>query len=155
MLNRSASVLLCIPLCLALSACETAGGARMGLFTATAPVVAILYDDLLLGEAVGYMDRTGTISIQSAVNPELRCAGEFRYTGARSGVATLRCNDGLEAVLSFNGLSSLSGYGYGRTSRGPASFTYGLTPEEASRYLTLPARKRIVRKPEGPRLEDV
>lgn len=138
-----------------LSGCSTAGGGKLGLFSATAPVMAILYDDLLLGEAVGYLDRTGTISVQSAANPQTRCVGEFRYTGSRTGTAVLRCNDGSEAVLSFNALSSLSGYGYGRTSRGPASFTYGLTPEEAGQYLTLPDRKRLVRKPEGPRLESI
>ena len=142
-------------LALLLGGCQTAGGGRMSLFSATAPVVAILYDDLLLGEAVGYMDRTGTISIQSAINPTLRCVGEFRYTGSRTGVANLRCNDGTEAKLSFNALSSLSGYGYGATSRGPASFTFGLTAEESSRYLTLPSNKQIIRTPEGPRLKDI
>lgn len=135
--------------------CANQSGARMGLFSATAPVIAILHDDLFLGEAEGYMDRTGTISIQSAVNPDVKCIGNFRYTGSKVGVAEVRCNDGAEAALSFNALSTLSGYGYGKSSRGPASFTFGLTPEQASGYLTLPKGKQIIKKPEGARLADI
>lgn len=134
--------------------CANESGARMGLTSATAPVLAILSDDLFTGEAVGYLDRTGTISIQSVLDPNLKCIGSFRYTGSKSGVANVRCNDGAEAALSFNGLSMLSGYGYGSTSRGPASFTFGLTPEQAAQYLTVPKGKRLFKKPEGPRLVD-
>ena len=140
--------------CLLVSSCANKSGARMGLTSATAPVLAILSDDLFTGEAVGYLDRTGTISLQSALDPALRCVGNFRYTGSKTGVAEVRCNDGAEAQLSFNALSTLSGYGYGRTSRGPASFTFGLTPEQATQYLTLPKGKKLIRKQEGPRLAD-
>ncbi len=135
--------------------CANQSGARMGVFSASGPVVAILHDDLFLGEVVGYLDRTGTIDLRSALDANLRCVGSFHYTGAKSGVAQVRCNDGAEANLSFNSLSPLSGYGYGRSSRGPASFTYGLTPEESVQYLTLPQGKRLIKKPEGPRLEPV
>ena len=128
---------------LTLTACVNESGARMGLFSATAPVIAVLQDDLFLGEAVGYIDRTGTINIQSTINPDIRCIGEFRYTGSRTGTASIRCNDGNVANISFNSLSALSGYGVGSTFRGPASFTYGLTPEQASQYLTLPQGKTL------------
>lgn len=124
----------------------------MGLFTATAPVLAILHDDLFVGEAVGYMDRTGTIDLHSVVDTNLKCVGRFEYTGARTGVANVQCNDGADARLSFNALGPLSGYGYGKTSRGPASFTYGLSPEEAAERLTLPKGKKLIKAPEGPRL---
>jgi len=127
----------------------------MGLFTASAPVVAILANDLFVGEAVGYMDRTGTIEMKSTVDPSVRCVGQFAYTGARTGTARLQCNDGAEAALSFNALGPLSGYGYGKTSRGPASFTYGLTSEEAAQYLTLPQGKRIVKQQDSIRLEAI
>ena len=132
--------------------CATEDGARMGLFSATAPVVAILQDDLFLGEAVGYLDRTGTIEMKSTLNPDLKCVGSFQYSGSRTGHASVRCNDGAEAALSFNALGPLSGYGYGKSSRGPASFTYGLTAEEAAQYLTIPSGKRLIKRPEGPRL---
>lgn len=138
-----------------LSGCANQSGARMGLFSATAPVIAILQEDLFVGEAVGYMDRTGTIEIHSVIDPNLKCVGSFRYTGSKTGVADVRCNDGADAALSFNGLSMLSGYGYGKTSRGPASFTFGLTPEEAAPRLTLPSGKKLINKPEGLRLTDI
>jgi hypothetical protein len=135
-----------------LASCTTAGGGRMGLFTASAPVVAIMYDDLFLGEAIGHVDRTGTIDMHSAIDSEKRCVGEFRYTGSNSGIANLQCNDGAAAHISFNALSMLSGYGYGSTARGPVSFTYGLTLDEAAKYLTLPGGKKLVQKPSGPAL---
>lgn len=134
----------------ALSGCVNQSGARMGLFSASAPVLAVLSDDLFVGTAVGYIDRTGTIAIHSALNPSVQCVGEFRYTGSKTGVATVRCNDGAVAQMSFNGLTMLSGYGYGRTTRGPASFTFGLTPSQAAKYLTLPAGKKIISRPDGP-----
>lgn len=129
---------------LLLGGCANESGARMGLFSATSPVIAILADDLFLGEATGYMDRTGTIQIKSSVNDNLHCIGEFRYTGAKTGVARVRCNDGSEAELDFTGLSTLSGYGFGKSTRGPASFTFGLTPEQASQYLKPPKGKKLV-----------
>jgi hypothetical protein len=135
--------------------CANSSGARLGLFSATAPVIAIMHSDLFTGEAVGYMDRTGTIDLQSVVDDARRCVGQFRYTGSKSGVAKVQCNDGAEAEMSFNALSALSGYGYGKTTRGPVSFTFGLTAEEASKYLTLPSGKKIGKRQDRPVLEDV
>jgi hypothetical protein len=140
---------------LAMGGCATAGGGHMGLFTASAPVIAIMYDDLFVGEAIGHIDHTGTIDMHSALDAGKRCVGEFRYTGSNSGVASLQCNDGAAARISFNALSMLSGYGYGRTTRGPVSFAYGLTPEEAAKYLTLPTGKKLIRRPSGPALVDM
>jgi heat shock protein HslJ len=142
-------------LIVATSGCANSSGARMGLFSATSPVLAILHDDLFVGEAVGGMDRTGTIDIHSALDPSIKCVGSFRYTGSKTGTATVKCNDGAEASLSFNALSMLSGYGYGNSTRGPASFTYGLTPEEAAERLKLPSGKRLTKGPQGPRLTDI
>lgn len=147
--------LIAIAAAVVLTGCANSGGASMGLFSATAPVLAMLHDDLFAGEAVGYMDRTGTISITSTIDPNKRCVGQFRYTGSKTGVARVQCNDGAEAELSFNSLSALSGYGYGKTSRGPASFTFGLNAEESSKYLTLPKGKQIRQKEGGTKLVDV
>lgn len=146
---------LAVFLAVAATGCANESGARLGLTSAKSPVLAILADDLFTGEAVGYMDRTGTIDIASVVDPNLKCVGQFRYTGSKTGVAIVRCNDGGVAELSFNGLSLLSGYGYGTTSRGPASFTFGLTPEQASKYLTLPKGKHLIKREKGPALESV
>lgn len=137
-----------------LQGCTNPSGASMGLFSATAPVLAVLADDLFTGTAVGYADRTGTIDIKSTVTPDLRCVGSFRYTGSSTGVAQVKCNDGAEASLNFNSLSLLSGYGVGKSTRGPASFTYGLTPEEASQYLGLPKGKKIQKTEGSTRLVD-
>ena len=114
------------------------------LTSAQVPVIAILQDDLFIGDAVGYMDRTGTIDIKSAIKADLRCVGKFRYTSWKTGIANVQCNDGHEVELSFSGLSLLSGYGHGKSPRGPVSFTFGLPAEEAGAYLKLPAGKKIV-----------
>jgi hypothetical protein len=132
-----------------LTGCVNKSGASMGLFSATAPVIAILQDDLFLGTAVGYMDRTGTIDITSQVNPTLKCIGNFRYTGSKIGVGRMTCNDGNIAEFQFNGLSMLSGYGFGKSDRGGVSFTFGLTPDEATEYLKIPSNKKLEKSSEG------
>jgi hypothetical protein len=132
-----------------------AGEVRIGLFSVTLPVIAILHDELFVGEAVGQIDRTGTIGLRSVLDPNKKCVGSFRYTGLKTGLADMRCDDGVEANLSFNALSAFSGYGYGSTLRGPASFTFGLSPEEAVPHLTIPQGKKLVESAEGLRLESV
>ena len=126
---------------------------HMGLFTVTLPVIAILNGNLYMGDAVAHIDRTGTIALRSAVDPKDRCVGSFRFTSLKTGLADMRCDDGVEAQLSFNALSVFSGYGYGSTLRGPASFTFGLSPEEAAVHLTVPEGKKLVQRTEGLRLE--
>lgn len=128
---------------------------RMGLFSVSLPVIAILNDELFVGEAVGYLDRTGTIELRSVRDDRDKCAGRFRFTGLRVGVADVRCDDGVEATLTFNALGLFSGYGIGNTLRGPASFTFGLSPEEATGHLTLPRGKKLIRATDGLKLESV
>jgi hypothetical protein len=118
----------------------------MGLFSATAPLIAVLHDDLFTGTVTGYMDRTGTIEMTSAVDSAVRCLGSFRYTGSKSGDGSVQCSDGADGHFQFNAISMLSGYGLGKTQRGPVSFTYGLTAEESQRYLLLPQGKRLEKK---------
>ncbi|MDZ4345642.1 MAG: hypothetical protein U1E51_24775, partial [Candidatus Binatia bacterium] len=132
-----------------LPGCTNQSGATMGLFSATAPVIAILADDLFLGEAEGYASGSGTITIQSKVNADIRYIGQFRYTAGLSGSGQMQCNDGSVAIFQFQGLSMLSGYGFGSSLRGPVSFTYGLTLEEAEKYLKLPQGKVIRRTEKG------
>lgn len=132
-----------------------AAGARYGFFSATAPVIAILKDDMFTGEAVGYMDRTGTIKITSVLDDSISCIGQFHYTGSKVGVGSVVCNDGGSGDFQFHGLTNLSGYGLGKSSRGPLSFTFGLTLEEAQQYLVLPKGKKLSREKAGIRLSDV
>ena len=68
-----------------ISGCANQAGSRMGLFSATAPVIAILADDLFVGETEGYADRSGKITVQSRLNPDIKCIGEFAYTSSASG----------------------------------------------------------------------
>ena len=127
----------------------------MGLLSVRLPVIAILHDDLFVGEAVGYLDRTGTIDLRSALDPKDKCVGNFRYTGSKTGLADMRCDNGVEARLSFNALSAFSGYGHGSTLSGPASFTFGLNPEEAAPHLTIPQGKKLIEGSEGLRLVSI
>ena len=135
--------------------CSNKSGARMGLFSATAPVIAILADDLFTGKAVGYIGRTGTIEVTSVLDPDIICIGQFRYTAAKSGTGQIRCNDGNVAEFDFKGLSALSGYGFGTSTRGAISFTFGLTPDDAKKYLKLPKGKKIVEKEGSLRLQGI
>src|SRR5213075_1120421 len=67
---------------------------RIGLISVTLPVIAILHDELFVGEAVGHIDRTGTIGLRSTLDPDKKCVGSFRYTGSKTGLADMRCDDG-------------------------------------------------------------
>lgn len=138
-----------------LSGAANADEMRIGLFSVTLPVIAILHGELFVGEAVGHIDRTGTIEVRSAPDRDKKCVGSFRYTGLKTGLAHMRCDDGVEATLSFTALSAFSGYGYGSTLRGLASFTFGLSPEEAIPRLTVPEGKKLVAGTDGLRLESI
>jgi hypothetical protein len=137
------------------SAGTSAEPARGGLFSVNLPVIAILHGELFVGEAVGYLDRTGIIEVMSVQDARNKCMGTFRYTGSTTGLADMRCGDGSQASLSFNALSAFSGYGYGDTPRGPASFTFGLDPDEAAPHLTVPRDKKLVLGTDGLRLESI
>jgi hypothetical protein len=125
----------------------------MGLFSVTLPIIAIFGDDLFAGEVVASFARTGTIEVRSVLDATRKCTGSFRYTGRNAGAAEMQCDDGAAARLPFNGLSAFSGYGYGYTPKGPASFTFGLKPQEAMSHLKLPAGKKLVDTIDGLRLE--
>ena len=124
---------------LLLSSCANESGARMGLFTAKSPVAVTIKGDVFVGWAVGDMSGSGTIDIQSAINLENTCVGEFRYTSTWSmvGKGTVSCKDGSQGQFNFKGLTNLKGYGYGSSNRGPVTFTYGMTAEEAAKYLKM------------------
>ena len=70
------------------------GHAKKGFFPAKTDVIAILRDDLFIGNAVSYLNRTGTINIHSAIDPSKKCVGGFRYTGSKTGSGRVTCSDG-------------------------------------------------------------
>ena len=122
------------------SSCTNRSGATMGLFTAKSPVAATISGDIFVGWAIGDFTGSGTISITSAIDNNNTCVGEFRYTSTwtLTGEGSISCKDGSMAVFNFKGLDNLRGYGYGNSSRGPVTFTYGMTADEASKYLQKP-----------------
>ena len=114
-----------------------------GLFSATGPVIAILGSELFVGEAEGHLSGAGTLAIRSQKDPALTCHGQFTSSAALGGLGEMQCSDGATATFSFKRLNIFRGHGVGSFSRGPMSFAYGLTAEEAGPYLTLPDGKRL------------
>ena len=127
--------------CIGLAGSTTLAGA--GLFSATRTVIAILADELFVGEAEGHLNGAGTLAIRSQENPALTCLGEFTSSAALGGTGQMRCSDGTTATFHFQRLSVFRGYGAGSFSRGAMSFAYGFTAKEAGPYLRLPEGKKL------------
>ncbi len=119
--------------------------------SATGRIIAVLADDLFLGEAEGHLSGAGTLAIYAQKNPALRCRGQFTSSAALGGSGQLRCSDGATATFQFQRLSVFRGYGVGSFSRGAMSFAYGLAAHEAGPYLKLPEGKQL--KHNGTELE--
>ena len=115
------------------------------LFSAKGPVIAIVADDLFLGEAEGHLSGAGTLAVQSQKDSAVSCVGQFTSSAALGGSGKMQCSDGTTATFQFQRLSVLRGYGAGSSSRGSMTFTYGLTAEEARPYLKVPGGKRLTR----------
>jgi hypothetical protein len=124
-----------------LAGLATAAGA--GLFSATGVVIAILADELFVGEAEGHLSGAGTLAIHSQKKPDLTCLGQFTSSPLRGGTGQMRCSDGATATFHFQRLTTFRGYGVGNFSRGSMSFAYGFTAQEAERYLKLPEGKKL------------
>jgi hypothetical protein len=124
-----------------LSGCAKINDTTMLLLASTGPALAVVNGTVLTGKATLFTDRTGTLNLDSDSQPPLKCMGNLRYTASRSGFVTLVCSDGIDAQMSFAAINETSGYGYGKTARGLASFTFGLDKEAASAYLKLPGSK--------------
>ena len=117
--------------------------AHAGLLSATGTVIAILADDLFVGEAEGHLSGAGTLAIHAQKHPDLICQGEFTSSAALGGSGQMLCSDGATATFQFQRLGMLRGYGTGSFSRGAMSFAYGFTAEEAAPYLTPPVGKKL------------
>ena len=114
-----------------------------GLFSATGPVIAVLGDELFVGEAEGYLDGSGMLAIRSQKNSDVSCYGQFTSSAALGGAGQLQCSDGATATFKFQRLNLRSGHGAGDFARGSMSFTYGLTSDESRPYLKLPAGRKL------------
>ena len=137
----------CKTLITVIAACSGLAGslqsASAGPFSATGTVIAVLSDDLFVGEAEGHINGTGTVSIRSQKNPNLTCRGEFASNAERGGSGKLVCNDGDTATFQFQRLSVYRGHGVANFSRGAMSFAYGFTADEAAPYLKVPSGKKL------------
>ncbi|HXJ08715.1 MAG TPA: hypothetical protein VNH12_04350 [Burkholderiales bacterium] len=122
---------------------SSAGAPRAGLLTRTGDVIAIMAGDLFLGTAEGDYWGAGTLAIHAQQDPSVTCTGDFTSSKELGGKGQLRCTDGASATFRFDRLTILRGHGDGTFSRGPMSFTYGLTAEESLPYLKLPPGKRL------------
>jgi len=129
--------------------------ASAGLLSATGMVIAILADDLFVGEAEGHLDGAGTLAIHSQKDPGLTCRGEFTSSAALGGAGQMHCSDGATATFHFQRLSLRRGYGVGSFSRGGMSFAYGLTAEQAGPYLKLPEGKKLTLNEQELKLVDL
>jgi len=127
--------------CIGLAGSTTLASA--GLLSATRMVIAILADELFVGEAEGHLNGAGTLAIHSQKDPALTCLGQFTSSAALGGTGQMHCSDGNTATFHFQRLSVFRGYGAGSFSRGAMSFAYGFTAEEAGPYLKLPEGKKL------------
>jgi phospholipid transport system substrate-binding protein len=120
-----------------------AGVAGADLFSKTGPVIAIMANELFLGEAEGHLSGAGTISIQSQRYPEVTCLGQFTSSAELGGVGQMRCSNSTTGSYHFKRLTLEKGYGAGSYGQRSMSFTYGLTVDESGPYLKLPAGKKL------------
>jgi hypothetical protein len=113
------------------------------LLSKTGPVIAIMANDLFLGEAEGHLNGAGTIAIHSQRNPDVTCAGQFTSSAELGGSGQMRCSDGATGTYHFKRLTLEKGYGVGSYRQRSMSFTYGLTFDESAPYLKLPPGKKL------------
>jgi hypothetical protein len=142
-----------IAACIGLTGAATEASAD--LFSATGTVIAMLAEDLYLGEAVGHLNGAGTLAIHSQQNPGLTCSGQFTSSAELGGAGQLDCSDGSSAKFTFQRMSVLRGHGVGSHTRGALRFAYGLSAEEAGPYLDLPQGKKLISDGNGLKLADL
>ena len=140
------SVLAVLTACIAIGSATPAGAE---LLSAKGPVFAIVAGELFVGEAEGHLDGGGTLAIHSQKTPALACTGKFTSSAKAGGKGQMRCSNGVTATFQFKRLTIRSGHGTGKLSRGTMSFTYGLSAEEAQRYLKPPKGKQLRRDGNG------
>jgi hypothetical protein len=131
-----------------LAVCLVLAGSAMpanaALFSAKGVVIAILANDLFVGEAEGHLNGAGTLAIRSQRDPLLTCKGQFTSSAALGGAGELQCSDGSTATFTFQRLTVFRGHGVASFSRGPMSFAYGFVADEAVAYLKLPKGKKLM-----------
>lgn len=138
---------------------------------------AIVNDQLLQGEMTLFPDHTGTLTLRTpdgpgtapgfnGLNPEATpspslpapsgmasCVGRMRYASSTLAEMDLRCHDGSVAPVRLALIGETRGYGYGQTTTGQVSVTFGLRPTEARAHLTVPKGRQLVERSDSDALE--
>lgn len=117
-----------------------AAAAGGGFFSTTGPVIALVAGELFTGEAEATLGGSGTLSLRSSAGPDITCSGQFGFSAELGDAGSMHCSDGTSGTFQFRRLGMLRGYGSGSSSRGPMTFTYGLSADEAAPYLYLVSR---------------
>ena len=125
------------------------------LFSKTGPVIAIMADDLFVGEAKGHLSGAGSIAIHSQRHPDVTCTGQFTSSAEHGGLGQMRCSNGATGTYRFKRMTLEKGYGTGSYGRNSMSFTYGLTAGESEPYLKLPPGKKLRQNGKALELVDV
>lgn len=131
------AVLCTLVVALALGGCDTVSNKAVSYLYSSTPALAVVDGVLYQGTATVGLDRTGTVQMASTQAPVRVCSGNFRYTATTTGVLQLHCA-GVPTSMAFTAISDLKAYGWGGSDARPATFTFGMAPEDAAAYLRLP-----------------
>jgi len=134
---------------LALGGCDTVSNKAVSFLYSSTPALAVVDGVLYQGTATVGLDRTGTVQMASTQAPVRVCAGNFRYTATTTGVLQLHCA-GVPTSMAFTAISDLKAYGWGGSDASPATFTFGMAPEDAAAYLRLPPAAPVPAAPVPP-----
>lgn len=129
---------------LCLAGCAKVNDTSLRLVSTKVDAYAILNGQVLTGDVILIPDRTGRVIFSPEKGPELACLGSMRYTATHSGAMDLSCSDGTSTQLQYTLLTETRGYAFGTNAAGSASLVFGLSPQDARAYLTVPAGKRLV-----------
>lgn len=118
---------------------------------------AVIGEELLTGRALLYTDRSATLELASPTDPNddqavpaISCLGVMRYNSTTTGLAQLHCSNGMQARMEYIAINDSKGYGRGHIADTPgavASFTYGLSPEQARAWLLPPPGRQLALEP--------
>ena len=113
------------------------------------PALAVVDGVAYQGTATVALDRTGSVQLTSVEPPQRVCAGNFRYTATTTGVLQLHCA-GVPTSMAFTAISEMKAYGWGGTESNPATFTFGMAPQDAAAYLRMPPPAAVAPQPAAP-----
>jgi hypothetical protein len=144
MIHRTPACLSAALAALFLAGCAKVNDTALRLVSTKVDAYAIVNGQVLTGEVILIPDRSGRVTFSPEKGGELACLGGMRYTATQSGAMELNCSDGSSTQLRYTLLTETRGYAYGTSAAGPVSLVFGLSPQDARAYLTVPPGKRLV-----------